>query len=82
VGVALVLDLLARLAFLGLADVGDLLAGAGPADLGGVEARSATDTSSTGLFLAAMIPLKDGYRGSTTPAVTLTTAGSEASTSL
>jgi hypothetical protein len=27
-----------------------------------------------------MIPLKDGYRGSTTPAVTLTTAGSDAST--
>src|SRR5581483_7538037 len=44
--------------------------------------RSATFSSSSGLFLAAMIPLKDGYRGSTTPAVTLTTAGSEASTSL
>ena len=28
-----------------------------------------------------MIPLKDGYRGSTTPAVTLTTAGSGLSTS-
>jgi hypothetical protein len=27
-----------------------------------------------------MIPLKEGYRGSTTPAVTETTAGSEAST--
>src|SRR5207248_8541421 len=43
--------------------------------------RSATLTSSTGLFLAAMIPLNEGYRGSTTPAVTLTTAGRATSTS-
>src|SRR5213080_2883114 len=38
--------------------------------------RSATFSASTGLFLAAMIPLNDGYRGSTTPAVTVTRAGS------
>src|SRR5581483_9971966 len=37
VGVALVLDLLAGLALLGLADLGDLLAGPAPADLPGVE---------------------------------------------
>ena len=37
--------------------------------------------AATGLPLAAMMPLKDGYRGSTTPAVTVTKAGRGASTS-
>ena len=59
--VALVLDDLARLALLGGGDVGDLLAGAGPARPAPASTpRSATLTSSTGLPLAAMIPLKDG----------------------
>ncbi len=34
----------------------------------------------TGFFLAAMIPLNDGYRGSLAWSVTLSTAGSVAST--
>ncbi len=34
---------------------------------------------STGFFLAAMIPLNDGYRGSLIFSVTLTTAGRFAS---
>ena len=46
-----------------------------PAQPAGVTPRSAAVTASTGLDLAAMIPLKLGYRGSTTPAVTDTTAG-------
>ena len=43
--------------------------------------RSATVSVSTGFDLAAMIPLNEGYRGSTTPAVTVTTAGNGLSTS-
>ena len=45
---------------LGLGDVGDLLARAGRADLEGSSPRSATVRLSTGLDLAAMIPLKEG----------------------
>ena len=41
-----------------------------------VTPRSAAVTVSMGFDLAAMMPLKLGYRGSTTPAVTLMTAGS------
>ena len=47
----------------------------------GVEAEVGDGQLSTGLDLAAMIPLNEGYRGSTTPAVTVTTAGSGHSTS-
>ena len=43
--------------------------------------RSARVNSSTGFDFAAMIPLNEGYRGSTTPAVTDTRAGSGQSTS-
>ncbi len=41
----------------------------------GSSPRSATVSSSTGFDFAAAIPLNEGYRGSTTPEVTVTTAG-------
>ena len=71
---ALVDDDLARLAGLGGLDRYHLLACPGRADLSGVKPEVSFD-------LAAMIPLNDGYLGSTTPAVTVTTAGSEQVTS-
>ena len=42
---------------------------------------SARVSVSTGFFLAAMMPLKHGYRGSLIFSTTLTTAGRVASTS-
>ena len=82
VPVALVDDDLARLAGLGRLHRDDLLAGAGRPRPGRRSTpRSATFSSSTGLPLAAMMPLNDGYRGSTTPAVTVMRAGSGTSTS-
>ena len=58
---AVVLDLLAGLALGRGADVHDLLAGTGPADLVGAEAEVGRRcTWSTGLFFAAMIPLNEG----------------------
>src|SRR6266702_2595170 len=46
----------------------------------GSSPASATLSTSTGFFLAAMIPLNDGYRGSLIFSTTLTTAGRLAST--
>jgi hypothetical protein len=40
--------------------------------------RSARDSTSTGFFLAAMMPLKDGYLASPVRSVTLTRAGNVA----
>ena len=58
---AVVLDDRAGLALLGLGDLDDLLAGAGPTDRSGVDAEvGETFTSSTGFDLAAMIPLNEG----------------------
>ena len=59
-GVIVVDDDLAWLAGLDHLDGDHLLAGTVEADLGGVQARSATVKCSTGLDFAAAIPLKEG----------------------
>ena len=46
----------------------------------GCSPRSDTESCSSGFCFACMIPLSVGYRGSLTPAVTVTKAGSSHST--